>query len=168
MSNKKNNSSLLIVETPTTHNYVEDSLVQLKEDGARVTKTRKAVLSCLAKTEKPLTPAEIMNMINKDTTVKTKIDLVSVYRILKYLDDLSLVHQVGSEGAYFPCIHKNCKDQTHLIINCSECRSTNEVHLPEDLSTSLFQFLDEKVKFLADPHSLEIKGICRACYHKNN
>lgn len=155
--------ALKIISDIKKDSYVEESLASLKTNGARLTKTRKAVLDCLSKTSRPLTPAQIMSQINNSKITQTKIDLVSVYRILKYLSDLSLVHQVGADGSYFPCAHSNCKDQTHIIINCSSCNSVQEIHLPKETSSKIFEYIKKNANFSSDPHSLEIKGVCRSC-----
>lgn len=143
--------------------YVKDCLESMKADGARLTKTRKAVLSCLASTHKPLTPADIIETINRDETSGKKIDLVSVYRILKYMSDLNLVHQLGPDGGYFPCAHSNCTGKVHVLLNCSNCHDTTELHVPQSISSSLTEFLKNKINFTANTHSFELRGTCDKC-----
>ena len=146
-----------------SHNYVDTCLDAMKADGARLTKTRKAVLDCLSKTKVPLGPNDIMEQISKRSKGKEKIDLVSVYRILKYLADLSLVHQVGKDGGYFPCEHSHCSEKTHVITHCTSCNSTTELHVPQSTSSSLVAFLKKEMEFKTDPHAMEVKGICKRC-----
>jgi len=143
--------------------YVKDCLESMKADGARLTKTRKAVLTCLAATQKPLTPADIMEEINNDEKSGKKIDLVSVYRILKYMSDLQLVHQLGPDGGYFPCVHTNCTGKIHVLLNCSNCHDTTELHVPQSISSSLTEFLKNKINFTANTHSFELRGTCDKC-----
>ena len=151
-------------EHETFNRYVEVCLDSMKADGARLTKTRKAVLDCLAHTNTPLTPHEIMEQINTNNSKATsKIDLVSVYRILKYLSDLSLVHQVGAEGGYFPCAHTTCKKEVHAILNCSNCNDTQELHIPDTMSSEIISFLKKTKNFTTNNHGFEIKGTCKKC-----
>jgi Fur family zinc uptake transcriptional regulator len=143
--------------------YVSSSLDLMKADGARLTKTRKAVLDCLSKTKKPLSPSEIMAEINGKKNTEVNIDLVSVYRILKYMSELSLVHQVGVEGGYIPCAHTQCGSQTHILTHCTSCQDTQEIHLPINSSTSILNYIKDSINFEANPHAIEIKGLCYLC-----
>jgi Fe2+ or Zn2+ uptake regulation protein len=143
--------------------YVSSSLDLMKADGARLTKTRKAVLDCLSKTKKPLSPSEILTEINGKKNSEVNIDLVSVYRILKYMSELSLVHQVGIEGGYIPCAHSKCGSQTHIITHCTSCQNTEEIHLPSNSSQNIINFIKDTINFEANPHAIEIKGLCSTC-----
>jgi Fe2+ or Zn2+ uptake regulation protein len=148
------------------HSYVRVCLDAMKEDGARITRTRKAVIDCLSTTSHALTPQEIMKHVTDRVEGIEGIDLASVYRILKYMSELGLVHQVGPNGGFFPCIHSHCGTGIHIITRCNSCESTTELHIPDEKTTSLMLYLQNEIDFLPEEHILEIKGTCGKCSGK--
>lgn len=148
----------------------------MKADGARITRTRKAVIECLAVTEHPLTPQAIVQLLSKNQIDNTKnpgnapeveennsIDLASVYRILKYMSSLGLVHQLGSDGGFFPCTHASCNSGVHLLTRCEQCENTKEIHMPKDITAGLIWYIENETDFLPESHILEISGTCNNC-----
>lgn len=146
--------------TVSPQHYMHVCLEVMKEDGARITKTRKAVIDCLSRTAQPLSPQDIMKKLEKS---EEGIDLASVYRILKYMSELGLVHQVGPNGGFFPCVHSDCGVGIHLITRCSECSNTAELHIPEKQTSSLLKYLKNEINFSPEEFVLEIKGNCDQC-----
>jgi Fe2+ or Zn2+ uptake regulation protein len=149
--------------TASPQGYVRLCIDVMKDDGARITKTRKAVIDCLSKTTQALTPQEIMKRVAASTEGVEGIDLASVYRILKYMSELGLVHQIGPGGGFFPCAHSHCGAGIHLITRCNSCENTSELHIPEDKTTSLMWYLQNEIDFIPEEHILEIKGLCSQC-----
>ncbi len=131
----------------------------MKADGARITTPRLEVIKLLGQSLKPLSPQEILDKLKK---ISIAIDLASIYRILKYLESLKLIHQIGQNGAYFPCLHSNCSNLLHLVIRCSKCDSVKELHLPKSIQQPLEKFIEEK---LSKDFSkvLTIEGDCGNC-----
>jgi Fe2+ or Zn2+ uptake regulation protein len=146
--------------------YVAECLKIMKNDGARLTKTRKAVVECLSLTKQPLSPQEIMKFVAESESSDVSVDLASVYRILKYLNKLGLVHQLGPTGGFFPCTHTKCGVGIHLLTHCGECDNTAELHLPEDMTSSLMSYLENQIEFNPEERVLEIKGVCKDCQVK--
>ena len=103
------------------------TLKKLKEQGFRITKTRKALVQLLSATRKPLAPNEIFLLLNKIKS-GTSIDLASVYRILDVLVENKLIHKDNQTGAYFPCQHcENCNSEEHIFIKCDACGGMEEL-----------------------------------------
>jgi Fe2+ or Zn2+ uptake regulation protein len=143
--------------------YMGECIEVMKSDGARITKTRRAVIECLSTSSQALTPQDIMKHIKSAPNTSEGIDLASVYRILKYMSELGLVHQVGPNGGFFPCTHTHCGVGIHLITRCGACENTVELHVPEDMTSSLLWYLKHKIDFVPEEHVLEIKGTCKNC-----
>lgn len=137
----------------------------MKEDGARITRTRRAVIDSLSKTTQPLSPQDISKLISEN--LDESIDLASIYRILKYMSELGLVHQVGPNGGFFPCAHSHCGSGVHLITRCHVCENTTEIHLPEEKTKPLINYIENEVDFIPQEHILEIKGTCLNCADKS-
>ncbi len=154
--------------TTSPQGYLGLCLEVMKSDGARITKTRKAVIDCLSKTTQALSPQEIMRLVTERYEGVEGIDLASVYRILKYMSELGLVHQVGPNGGFFPCVHSHCGSGIHLITRCNACDNTTELHIPEEKTNTLMRYLRNEIDFLPEEHVLEIKGTCKKCSGKSS
>ena len=145
-----------------THPFVEESIRVLADNGYRITAPRSAVLKCLAVTNKPLSPAELLKAV-QGVKGGQKVDRVSVYRILEVLLQNHLVHQVGPEGKYLRCAHIHCESLNHVILVCTECGSTEEHHLPAKLLKDTFSYLQSSLKFSPTAHHFQINGLCKGC-----
>jgi hypothetical protein len=66
-------------------------LTCLQNDGYRLTRPRRAVVSTLAKSQRALSPTQIYNLAREQYA---SLGLVSVYRTLETLDALGLIQRV--------------------------------------------------------------------------
>ena len=142
--------------------YTEICLKRLREEGGRISSARLSVVRILEKAERPLVPKEILERAKKASNAAS-LDLVSVYRNLESLEAKGLVHQIGHNGGYFPCLHSNCGSKIHLLIHCESCEQTQELHIPEGLMGSLKQLITQSNKTISQISTLQIDGICRKC-----
>lgn len=146
-------------QLPILDNFIEACSNAFRESGGRVTETRLAVVRCLANSQQPLTAKEIFDKLDR----KSKIDQVSVYRILEALLELDLVHQVFPSGGYIPCHHTSCEQSFHILTRCSSCNAIEESHVPADKVEPLVSYLKNKKKFYPDVHVIQINGLCVSC-----
>lgn len=128
----------------------------LEKIQAKATKPRLLVLNVLLKYKLP---------ISADLIVKqTKLNKVSVYRIIDFLVKKSLVKviELRQAKALFalnePCAY-------HYII-CLKCKKIEKIHI------CLFKEIEAKVLDLSNfklikDHSMEFFGLCQNCYNKN-
>lgn len=142
--------------------FVETSLDVLRSLGARVTKTRSAVLQALSSTKKPLSARELFELVSKSKDAG-KIDQVTVYRILETLEEFGLIHRVFPSGGYLPCFHQNCGDSLHILIRCSSCEDITELDVPQETLAPMLWHLKEKHGFLPNAHFFQINGLCSPC-----
>ena len=146
-------------------NFEEQSLKLLKENGARITQPRKLVISCLANSPKPLSAKEVYEQISKDSSA-SKIDQVSVYRILETLAELELVHQVFPSGGYMACFHSQCGSTLHVLIRCTSCESIKELDVPQETVAPMVSYLKNEQGFTPDDHVFQMNGLCSNCQEK--
>ena len=132
-------------------------LAQLKDNGYRLTKARKAVVETVAGTASALNPLEVYEQ-SKATC--PSLGLVSVYRTLEKLEELDLiqrVHQPDGCNAYLP----HADGHQHLII-CEKCGKAEYFEGKEDMDTFFSKVADEH-GFTVNEHWLQLFGICSEC-----
>ncbi len=123
-----------------------------------MTRTRKAVLALLERTHQPLSASEIYSQLRKD---RIAIDLVTVYRTLHVLKELSLVVQldVFQEGQSRYELKEGRKHHHH--IRCQTCgRMVDLLLCPLKKLTKL---IEARTRFVVDDHTLEFTGFCPQC-----
>lgn len=129
----------------------------IRAAGFRATKPRLRVLAQLQKSPRPLTIKEIIAAIGK-----TKIDQVTVYRILDAFKKKGVVVQVDFQHGHAHFELRDTVDDHHHIV----CISCGKV---EDFVGSEFEDIARKAlkqtkKFSkVTDHSLELFGMCNAC-----
>jgi Fur family ferric uptake transcriptional regulator len=134
----------------------------LRRAGAKITQPRLAVIQCLADSQQALNPREIQETIGRDPEMPT-IDQVSVYRILEILQKNGLVHQVFPSGCYIACTHLECRHVFHLLIHCTCCNNSEEIHVPNEISAPLLWYLKSNQNFIPQDHLIQIDGTCSNC-----
>lgn len=145
--------------------YKEKALEILKTNRFRITKPREHILELLEKSKEPLNPYEMKELLDKK---KNKIDIVSIYRILKCLEDNSLVHKVLSTNKFAKCqiehedkCTKHGEHHCHHLLICERCDSTEEVHCAG--INSIIKTLEKSSDFKIKRHNLEFYGLCSKC-----
>jgi Fe2+ or Zn2+ uptake regulation protein len=146
------------------HNEGFEAICQraLKQDGARLTHARLAVIGALAETTRPLSPKDVLSEVKRRSPGEP-VDLVSIYRTLEKLRQLELVHRVAPHGAFLPCRHASCGHERHVMMHCRNCAQTKECDIPEAAIRPLLRFLSERWQFGADSHAFQIDGVCEEC-----
>jgi Fur family transcriptional regulator, ferric uptake regulator len=135
---------------------VEAWLVQLQNNGYRLTGARRAVVEMVARSRRAVTPVEIFDQARGRYPA---LGLVSVYRTLEKLEELGLVQRVHQESgcnAYLP----NAVGHQHLII-CQDCGRA-EYFDGDDLD-ALFDRVGRQHGFSVRDHWLQLFGLCPAC-----
>lgn len=131
---------------------------ELRASGKRMTRTRRAVLSVLERSQYPLSPTELYAQLKKH---KVAIDLVTVYRNLVALKELGLVAQLElhQEGQ----VRYEMKEgrQHHHHIRCKGCgRIVDLLLCPLKKLTAV---IEKETRFVVGDHSLEFSGWCPRC-----
>ena len=98
----------------------------LKEKNLRLTNARKIIFDILKSSERPLSPKNVCDELNKMSSLNA--DQASVYRNLMLFSKIGLAHKLDS-GKYTACQlgkHKS-KGHVHILMSCTECLSVVEL-----------------------------------------
>jgi Fur family transcriptional regulator, ferric uptake regulator len=134
----------------------ETWLVQLQENGYRLTEARRAVVEIIQKSKRALTPVEVFDMARKKYRA---LGLVSVYRTLEKLEELHLVQRVHQPQGCQAFIAESSGHE-HLLL-CQNCGRVTFFE-GDDLDT-LIKTISKKTGYLIHEHWLQLFGLCQAC-----
>lgn len=131
-------------------------LIQLNEQGYRLTEARRAVVEIMANSTQALTPIEIFD---EARGAHPALGLVTVYRTLEALEEQSLIQRVHQPQGCQAFITAPAGHQ-HLLL----CRKCGETALFEgdDLET-LIKSIARKTGFEISEHWLQLFGLCPGC-----
>jgi Fe2+ or Zn2+ uptake regulation protein len=131
-------------------------LVQLQENGYRLTEARRAVVEIIQKSTRALTPVEVFDMARKKYRA---LGLVSVYRTLEKLEELHLVQRVHQPQGCQAFIAESSGHE-HLLL-CQNCGQVTFFE-GDDLDT-LIKMISKKTGYLIREHWLQLFGLCQTC-----
>ena len=126
--------------------------------GERLTPARLAVYAELLACDRPLSAYELMALLEQRQ--QRKIAPLTVYRHLKFLMRIGVVHRLQSAQSYVPCDHPDHPHDSQFLL-CSSCGHVDEVE-SRGIETMLSQIADER-GFRPDHTVVEIKGVCGTC-----
>lgn len=127
------------------------------KQNAKLTPLRKALLSKLYENPKPLTAYDVLRLMREQYP---KMEAMSVYRILNFLETHQLVHRLNSCQAYAACSMPEHEHHAQLVV-CEKCHHSEEIAV-----RSLKESIDSALKehsFCFSTKSIEIFGICQRC-----
>ncbi|MFN2304782.1 MAG: Fur family transcriptional regulator [Anaerolineales bacterium] len=129
----------------------------LNQEGLRLTRPRRIIMSILEQAAIPLSPQTIQL---RAIQTHQDISLVSVYRTIDLLTNLELVRRVhGHDGCQGYAL-SSPGHHHHLV--CRDCGKTIEFCGSEDLS-NLVDTIQEQSGFQIDGHLLQLFGRCPEC-----
>jgi len=134
----------------------EPWLVQLQENGYRLTEARRAVVEIVHTSTRALTPVEVFDMARKKYR---GLGLVSVYRTLEKLEELHLVQRVHQPQGCQAFIAES-RGHEHLLL-CQNCGRVTFFE-GDDLDT-LIKAISQKTGYLIREHWLQLFGLCQDC-----
>ncbi len=132
-------------------------LEQIKSDGHRLTKVRKAMVEILCEEKCLLTPPEILDHLERR---HLKVDRTTIYRELCFLLEKNIIRkiQLGDNKIYYEI----SSPQHHHHLICTKCNKVQEIFLDKHLEEQERQIY-RKEKFKVAFHSLEFYGLCSDC-----
>ena len=92
------------------------------------------------------------------------IPVMTVYRILDFLQDEHLVHKLNLANKYVACAHITC-DHAHDVpqfLICGQCQKVEEVRINTSIIAGLRNNVEQAGFHLASPQ-LEMNCVCDAC-----
>lgn len=138
--------------------HFEESKIQLKTGGLKVTTARLDLLDMLKHTKKPMSIKDIAQRSGG-----SNMDLVTLYRNIKSLQDLGIVKEINLKDrqAYYEL----AGGQHHHHLVCTNCGKLEDIQVEEiNLNKS---FLKNHGFAKVTDHSLEFFGICNKCSAKS-
>jgi Fe2+ or Zn2+ uptake regulation protein len=139
-----------------TKNLEETWLEQLQENGCRLTSPRRAIVNILANSKRALEAVEIFDLSRTD---HPQLGLVTVYRTLEMLENLTLVQRVHqTEGCH---LYLRAPEGHKHILVCKHCHRT-DYFSGDDLS-ELIEVTSQKSGYQIEDHWLQFIGVCARC-----
>lgn len=133
-----------------------------KSHGSRLTEKRKRVLTGLLKSNKALSAYELTEVCKAE--FDEALPVMSVYRILDFLESENLAHKLQLENKYIACSHISC-DHEHEVpqfLICESCGNVSEIGLKKTLIKALKRSVEEAGYQLKNS-ALELRCLCDSC-----
>ena len=136
------------------------------QHGQRYSSKRRAIVSMLETSDRPLTINEILQVSKSINDVKNAIVQSSLYRNLVVLEEVGAVQKVVStdDNGRYELNEEILGHHHHLL--CSECGDVRDVVIPEHFEQKLDKELGQIAKrsgFKLDQHRLDLIGRCQKC-----
>ena len=120
-------------------------------------KNDQQVLTVLKKNTKGLSAYDVLKEIQKYKNIKP----MTIYRSLKNLQKIGVVHKSNQNKNYFLC-HSDVKEKHNpALAICKKCEKTEEIN--PNIFSKLFNNLKTKEKYDFSKFELEISTTCRRC-----
>ncbi len=135
---------------------------QCKANGSRLTNKRKQVLTGLLSADRALSAYELADYCK--TEFDNPMPAMSVYRILDFLKQEELIHELKLANKYIACSHISCShahDASQFLI-CRDCQRVEEITMNKSTMLELQQSIKGAGFQLLNPQ-LEMHCICDAC-----
>jgi Fur family zinc uptake transcriptional regulator len=151
------------VENSDVHVEVARRFVQHNQ---RYSSKRRAIVSMLETSDRPLTILEILQRSKSFKGTKNEIAQSSLYRNLVVLEEVGAVQRVVStddNGRYE--LNEEILGHHHHML-CSICGDVRDVTVPPQLEEELDNALTQLAKrsgFKLDQHRLDLIGRCKNC-----
>jgi Fe2+ or Zn2+ uptake regulation protein len=151
------------VENSDVHVEVSRRFVQHNQ---RYSSKRRAIVSMLETSDRPLTILEILQRSKSFKGTKNEIAQSSLYRNLVVLEEVGAVQRVVStddNGRYE--LNEEILGHHHHML-CSVCGDVRDVTVPAQLEEELDNALTQLAKrsgFKLDQHRLDLIGRCKKC-----
>lgn len=135
---------------------VQTLVERLREDGVRVTKQRRAILSALCCAASGLTPQLILEEGRRECP---NLGLATVYRTVELLERDGYLHRLHETGGGEGLVLSLCAHAHHVV--CAACGRVAEFS-----TCDLRQTIEEASRetgFVISEHYLELLGLCEQC-----
>ena len=123
----------------------------------QLTPIRKRVLELVWQRHAPIGAYDILGSLKK---ADGALAPPTVYRALEFLLEAGLIHRIDSLNAFMACELPQNEHAGQFLV-CRECNRVTEIDDP-----AIDKLLAQKAKtagFVAEKHSVEIKGLCVNC-----
>jgi len=137
---------------------LEALIKDLRAEGHRITKVRRAVLSQIISASGPLSALQLLAALKQGELIVNK---TTVYREIDFLKEAKLVREVDLlDGTKRYELLEEGSHHHHLV--CTNCRKVQCVEMQNDLD-ALERRVGRKYRFQIQSHVLEFFGRCSDC-----
>ena len=120
-------------------------------------KNDQQVLGILKKNSKGMSAYDVLKELLKYKNIKP----MTIYRSLKNLQKIGVVHKSNQSKNYFLC-HSDVKEKHNpALAICKKCEKTEEIN--PSIFSRLFSNLKTKEKYDFSNFEVEISTLCRKC-----
>ena len=130
-----------------------------QNSGKMLTPLRREILQLILGSAKPVKAYAILAELKAK---KLSDKPITVYRVLDFLRAHHLIHKIDSLNAYAACRHPEKKLDCYFLI-CQKCQAIKEC-CNQAIDQAILRTVT-KSKFTIKHVTLEISGICEACYN---
>jgi Fur family zinc uptake transcriptional regulator len=121
------------------------------------------VLCALLQEDRALSAYELMEVCNRESN--EPMPAMSVYRILSFLEEQSLVHKLNTANKYVACSHITCTHKHYSrpqFLICNDCTKVQEVDISSEALVAMEQ-VAQTAGFHLESRQLELSGTCNDC-----
>lgn len=157
----------LIKSMDAVNKVVEVAKRECKAHGVPVTRKRLNVFSILLSSQKALSAYELVDLYEQ--TFNEPVPVITVYRVLEFLQSKNLVHKLETANKFVACTHTGCNHK-HLasqFLICSQCLKVTELSIGKAELDVLKQTIDRAGFHLNNPQ-LEMNCLCKTCFAEAN
>ena len=120
-------------------------------------KNDQQTLNILKKNNKGLTAYGVLSELQKHKNIKP----MTVYRALKSLQKMGVVHKSNQSKSYFIC-HSDSKEKHNpALAICKKCKKTEEIN--PNVFSKIFHSLKTKEKYDFSNFEIEVSTLCKRC-----
>lgn len=151
-----------MVATSHVNAVLERATQKCDRSGARLTPKRKQILGLLVEADAPLSAYDLVAQYNQ--RYEQDVKPMSVYRILDFLVENSLVHKLGLANQFIACEHIRCEhahENSHFVI-CRQCQKAKEITLSDELVSLLTEHVNA-AGYQLSSSQLELDCLCDDC-----
>ncbi|MGB0893826.1 MAG: Fur family transcriptional regulator [Parashewanella sp.] len=133
-----------------------------KSNEVRLTAKRKQVLIGILSSQKAISAYELADYCNHH--FNEKFPIMTIYRILDFLEGESFVHKLQTSSKYVACSHIAC-DHEHLVpqfLICNDCQKVKEIHISKSIVNELNDNVQQAGFQMLSPQ-LEVNCLCDDC-----
>jgi Fur family zinc uptake transcriptional regulator len=115
------------------------------------------------KEDRALSAYELMEVCNRESN--EPMPAMSVYRILSFLEEQSLVHKLSTANKYVACSHITCTHKHYSrpqFLICNDCTKVQEVDISSEALVAMEQ-VAQTAGFHLESRQLELSGTCNDC-----
>jgi Fe2+ or Zn2+ uptake regulation protein len=140
---------------------IHNALQVLRSRGYRVTEPRKSVLKVLAETNRPVSPYDIQEILQRKGE---HLNHVTIYRILDLFCLLNLAHRMPSLGGFVRCTLEEGAG-CHRFLTCRQCGAFQE--FADKALCDEEKEIAQDLGFYTEQHLAESVGLCSNCKEDN-